>query len=138
MHLPIIDPTEAPRARAQRLVNSLAHTVLAELVLSCVLPPDAGDRVLSSAYCRRSHLRLTVSLTRYDGQTWEPVRCPVEGLTPQQRRIVGICSKDTAVSTKRIARKLGKTAVSSYLREQLRRLVDRGVLRRAGGGYVLA
>ncbi len=57
-------PDEPPRERAQRLINSLAHSALAELMLSSVSLDEADRRITATACCRQARLRVIVHLVR--------------------------------------------------------------------------
>lgn len=138
--VPRVHPHEAPRDRAQRLVNSLVHSALAELVLCGVTLEPADGRITASAYCRHARLRAILHLVRYDAPAWEPVRSGAapRPLTATQRRIVALLDRATPRTPKWIARRLGKGDVDSYLRHLLRQLLRQGVLRRTSGAYLLA
>lgn len=135
----IIRPDETPRERAQRLVNSLVHSALAELVLCGVSLEQVDGRITSTACCRRSRLRAILHVVRYDAPAWEPVPSGAapRPLTGTQRRIVALLDRTTPRTPKWIARRLGKGDVDSYLRHLLRQLCRQGVLRRTGGAYLL-
>lgn len=136
----MVTPDEPPRDRAQRLVNSLVHSALAELLLRGVTLEQEDGRITATAHCRRSRLRAILHLVRYDAPAWEPVRSGAapRPLTATQRRIVALLDRATPRSPKWIARRLGKGDVDSYLRHLLRQLWRQGVLHRTGGAYLLA
>jgi hypothetical protein len=138
--IPSISPDESPRDRAQRLVNSLVHSALAELVLCGVSLEQADGRITATACCRQARLRTILHLVRYDAPAWEPVPSGAapRPLTGTQRRIVALLDRTTPRTPKWIARRFGKSEVDSYLRHLLRQLCRQGVLRRTDGGYLLA
>ena len=142
--IPILRPDETPRERAQRHVNSLAYSGLAELLMAGITLDDIGDRVTCTAYRRQAKIRIVVTLVHYQGPAWEPVRTgeAPRPLTRQQRAILAACSHTVPMTAVEIARKLGKPVtrgrVSTYLHKMLRRLVDQRRLRQTTArGYLL-
>lgn len=140
--IPILRPDEAPKDRAQRHVNSAAHSSLAEMILAGIHGDVIDEPVVSTAFCRRSRLRLVVRLVRYDGPLWEPaakVPVVVPAVVPALRDVEAAAlhaapgSTEKPVTVKRLATLAGYRP-TGHFREAVRGLIDRKLLERVRGG----
>jgi hypothetical protein len=127
------------------IVQELAHSAIARVLRSRA---PVGEAVATAT---AAGIRVAVLVCPHQGESeadaWtasllaavqQQRQVSEPTLTPLQRRIMAVCSRETPLTTKQIARLVKKPAKSSYLRAVLSKLVKAGRLHHRHGGYVSA
>lgn len=124
-------------------IEAAAFQLLAELIRAGVAAPD-DEPAEAKAVHAAGGLTVVVRVQRYDAEADLPaaLRAVVSNvrtrmLTPCQQRILSACREGDPLTTRAIARRLGREA-NSYFRAQLAALVRLRLVVPHDGGYVLA
>ena len=131
------------------LVSALNHGVLCELLKQNV---QVVSPIVDVALCETRGIKTVLIVSPHEvrpvpdawladldvalGRLFPETRPGGERLTPTMKKILSHCRADTPTPAARVARRLGKSGKSSYVRTLLARLVRLGFLRHERGGYV--